>query len=390
MSGLPAGVASIEDLRRRAKRRLPRMVFDYIDGGADNERTMRSNSAAFRDIVWRPRGAVKFGEVDLGTTVLGQRLPFPIILAPVGSSRMFWPHGEEAAAAAAGEAGTIYTLSTLSGTRLEDVRAASQGTCWYQLYLCGGRDVAASAIARAKAAGYSALVVTIDTAVAGMRERDIRDGAPQLIARKFPAMLPYVPQVIARPWWLLDFFQEGGVMNFPNVVLPDGPMKYGDIGAQLAAAAVAWTDLDWIKELWDGPIIVKGVHVADDARRAVDAGASAVVVSNHGGRQLDGVAPSLHALPEVVKAVGDQVEVLLDGGIRSGADVATALAVGARAVLIGRAYAYGLAAGGKAGVAATIQILRSGLERTLRLLGCPSIHELSDEFYSLPDGWPNA
>lgn len=390
MSRLLPGVASIGDLRRRAKRRLPRMVFDYIDGGADNERTLRANVAAYEDLVWRPRGAVKFDHVDLSTSVLGRQLPFPIILAPVGSSRMFWPHGEEAAAAAAGEAGTIYTLSTLSGTRLEDVRAASKGVCWYQLYLCGGRDVAASAIERAKAAGYSALVVTIDTAVAGMRERDIRDGAPQLIARKIPGMLPYVPQVLARPGWLLEFFQEGGAMSFPNVVLPDGPMKYGDIGAQLAAAAVAWTDLEWIKELWDGPIVVKGVHIADDARRAVDAGASAVVVSNHGGRQLDGVAPSLHALPEVVDAVGDQVEVLLDGGIRGGADVAVALALGARAVLVGRAYAYGLAAGGKAGVATAIEILRSGLERTLRLLGCASVGELTDELYSLPAGWPGA
>jgi len=382
------GVASIADLRRKAQRRLPRMAFDYLDGGADAERTLRANVAAFDDIVWRPRGAVKFDNVDLSTTVLGQRLPFPMVLAPVGSSRMFWPHGEEAAAAAAGEAGTIYTLSTLSGTRLEDVRAAHQGTCWYQLYLCGGRDVAAAAIRRAKAAGYAALVVTIDTAVAGMRERDIRDGAPQLIERKLPDMLPYLPQVLARPRWLLEFFREGGIMNFPNVVLPDGPMKYGNIGTQLAAAAVTWADLNWIRELWDGPIIVKGVHVADDARRAVDAGAAAVVVSNHGGRQLDGVAPSLYALPEVVRAVGNQIDVLMDGGIRRGADVATALAVGARAVLVGRAYAYGLAAGGKHGVATAIEILRSGLERTFRLLGCSSLEELTDELYSLPAGWP--
>ncbi len=388
MSAAWPGVASIQDLRLKAKRRLPRMVFDYIDGGADDERTLRANEGAFHDIVWRPRGAVKFGQVDLNTTVLGHKLPFPIILAPIGSSRMFWPHGEEEAAAAAGEAGTIYTLSTLSGTRLEDVKAASEGACWYQLYLCGGRDVAASAITRAKNAGYSALVVTIDTAVAGMRERDIRAGAPQLIARKLPDMLPYVPQLLTRPWWLWEYFKGGGVMDFPNVALPDGPMKYGNIGAQLAAAAVCWDDLDWIRELWNGPIIVKGVHVADDARRAVDAGASAVVVSNHGGRQLDGVAASLYALPEVLEAVGAETEVLLDGGVRSGADVATALALGARAVLVGRAYAYGLAAGGKGGVATAIEILRSGLERTLRLLGCPSVNELDGRFYSMPQGWP--
>lgn len=388
MSSLTSGIASIADLRLRAKRRLPRMVFDYLDGGAENERTLRANEAAFHDVTWRPQGAVKFDSVDLSTSVLGHDLPFPIILAPVGSSRMMWPRGEAEAAAAAAEAGTIYTLSTLSGTRLEEVRESGKGACWYQLYLCGGRDVACGAIDRAKAAGYSALVVTIDTAVAGMRERDIRDGAPQLIARKLPDMLPHVHQLLTKPGWLMDFFREGGLMNFPNVVLANGPMPYDDIGSQLAAAAVTWNDLEWIREQWAGPIVVKGVHTADDARRAAAAGADAVVVSNHGGRQLDGVAPSLYVLPEVVAAVGDELEVLMDGGVRSGSDVALAVALGARAVLVGRAYAYGLAAGGRRGVALAIEILRGGLERTLRLLGCPSIHALNDSYYSLPPGWP--
>ena len=366
------------------------MVFDYIDGGAEDERTLRANEAAFAELTWRPRSAVVHPEVDLRTTVLGHELSLPVILAPVGSSRMFWPRGEAQAAAAAGEAGTVYTLSTLSGTRMEEVREASSGPCWYQLYLCGGREVGLEAIARAKACGYSALVVTIDTPVAGMRERDVRNGSAQLIARRFPDVVPFLPQVLVKPGWVLDFWRDGFPMDFPNILLPEGPMPYADIGAQLAAAAVSWDDVAWIAEAWDGPIVVKGVHTADDARRAVDVGASAVVVSNHGGRQLDGVAATLRVLPEVVAAVGDRVEVLLDGGVRRGGDVAKALALGARAVLVGRAYAYGLGAAGREGVAKAIDILRTELERTLKLLGCPSVHDLDASYLGPPAGWPAA
>ncbi len=355
------------------------MVFDYIDGGAEDERTMRANEDAFVGVTLRPHSAVVVPGVDLKTTVLGHDLALPFILAPVGSSRMFWPRGEAEAAAAAGAAGTLYTLSTLSGTRMEEVKAATSGPAWYQLYLCGGRDVALASIGRAADAGFSALVVTIDTPVAGMRERDVRNGSSQLISRNPVAMLPHVWQVLAKPGWLLDFQRDGGMMSFPNVMLADGPMSYGDIGAQLAAAATSWSDLAWIREAWQGEIVVKGVHTADDARQAVDNGASAVVVSNHGGRQLDGVAPSLHALPEVLAAAGGETEVLLDGGIRRGADIAKALALGAKAVLIGRAYAYGLAAGGRQGVALAIDILRSELERTMRLLGVASVRDLGAE-----------
>ncbi len=364
------------------------MAFDYIDGGAEDERTMRANEAVYDELTWRPRSAVVHPEVELGTTVLGHQLSMPVILAPVGSSRMFWPRGEAEAAAAAGAAGTIYSLSTLSGTRLEEVKAATNGPAWYQLYLCGGRDVGIKAIERAKACGYSALIVTIDTPVAGMRERDVRNGSAQLIARRFPEVIPFLPQVLSRPGWVLDFFRDGAQMSFPNIMLPEGPMPYTDIGAQLAAAAVSWSDIAWIADAWGGPIVVKGVHTADDARRAVGAGAAAVVVSNHGGRQMDGVAPTLRVLPEVLDAVGGQVEVLIDGGIRRGGDVAKALALGARAVLVGRAYAYGLAAAGREGVAKAIEILRSELERTLKLLGCPSVHELGDGYVALPPGWP--
>lgn len=388
MRALTPTTVSIADLRRKARRRLPRMAFDYIDGGAEDEITMRANERAYDDVLFRPKSAVVVPEVDIRTTVLGHELAVPFLLAPVGSSRLFWPRGEALAAAAAGKAGTLYTLSTLSGTRMEEVREASSGPCWFQLYLCGGRDVALKGIARAAACGYSALVVTIDTPVAGMRERDVRNGTAQLLTRKPLEMLPYVWQVAARPAWLLDFLQDGGLMSFPNIVLEDGPMGYGDIAAQLEAAAVGWDDLRWIAEAWDGPIVVKGVHTADDARRAVEVGAQAVVVSNHGGRQLDGVAPTLRVLPEVLEAVGGEVEVLMDGGIRRGSDMVKALALGARAVLVGRSYAYGLAAGGEAGVATAIEILRTELVRTMKLLGCGSLAELGEEYVKVPVDWP--
>jgi L-lactate dehydrogenase (cytochrome) len=200
-------------------------------------------------------------------------------------------------------------------------------------------------------------------------------------------MLPYLPQFLARPSWLLQFLADGGLMKFPNVVLPDGPMLYADVGTMLEQSTVTWNDLAWIRDAWQGPIVVKGVHTADDAKRAVDAGASAIVVSNHGGRQLDGVRATIQVLPEVVAAVGGQIEVLLDGGIRRGSDIARALCLGARAVLVGRAYAYGLGAAGGPGVDRAIEILRTGLVRTLKLLGCPSVQALDRSYLDVPDHW---
>jgi L-lactate dehydrogenase (cytochrome) len=377
---------NIEDLRRAAKRRLPRPVFEYIDGGAEGEVTLRENARAFEDISFHPRSAVAIPPPELGTTVLGTPISMPIILAPVGSSRMFWPRGEAVAAGVAGEAGTIYCLSTLSGTRLEEVKAATKGPAWFQLYLCGGRDIATRGIQRAKEAGYSALILTIDTAVAGMRERDLRNGSREMIARKLVPMMPYLPQILSRPGWLRGFLADGGMMKFPNVLLPDGPMLYNDVGTMLAQSTVTWDDLKWIRQVWDRPLIIKGVQIADDARRAADEGADAVVVSNHGGRQLDCVWPTIRVLPEVVKAVGDRIEVLVDGGIRRGGDVVKAVCLGAKAVLVGRAYAYGLAAAGAAGVRQSLDILHADLYRTLKLLGCPSVRELNASYVSR-DRW---
>ena len=383
----PPRVVNIADLRDLAKKRLPRVVFDYIDGGADAEWTMRENSRVFDDVLFRPRSAVATASVDLRTTVLGAPLELPFLLAPVGSARLFHPRGEEMAARAAGKAGTIYTLSTLSGCSVRDVKAATRGPVWYQLYLVGGREVATAGIERAKSCGCSALVVTVDTPVAGMRERDIRNGTSELVTGTLLTKFPHLFQLLARPRWLAAFLRDGGLMSFPNIVLKDGPMPYADVAAALEQSMVSWDDFRWIREAWQGPIVVKGVHTADDARRAIDHGAAAMVVSNHGGRQLDGVAPTLRVLPAVIAAANGQAEVLLDGGIRRGSDVVKALCAGARAVLIGRAYAYGLGAAGEAGVARAIEILRSDMVRTMKLLGCASVRDLDRSLVDMPAQW---
>jgi L-lactate dehydrogenase (cytochrome) len=389
MGRLPSHrVVNIADLRRLAKSRLPRVVFDYIDGGADDEITLGQNSRVYDTVTFRPRCAVAVAKCDLRTRVLGTSLELPLLLGPVGSTRMFYPRGEAVCARAAGDAGTVYTLSTLSGSTLEEVKGASTGPLWYQLYLVGGHDVARATIERARTAGFSALVVTIDTPVAGLRERDLRNGTKQLLTRRVWSMLPFVPQFLVRPRWLAGFLADGGLMTFPNVVLPEGPMLYADVGTALEQSMVCWQDLRWIREAWKGPLVVKGVHTGEDARRSIDEGADAIVVSNHGGRQLDGVAPTLRILPEVVAAVSGQTEVLVDGGIRRGSDIVKALCLGARAVLLGRAYAYGLAAGGGPGVARAIEILRTEVVRTLKLLGCASVAELDRSFVDLPPDWP--
>lgn len=381
-------VVNISDFRPLAQRRLPKAVFDYLDGGADGEITLRENCRAFDDIIFRPRCAVATPDCGLKTTVLGQQLSFPAMLAPVGYSRLMHPGGEVAAASAAGKAGTAYILSTISGHPMEKVRSASTGPVFYQLYLLGGRAAAEAAIDRARNAGFSALVVTIDTPVAGLRERDVRNGVKELLGINPVAMVPYLPNVLAHPQWLLQFLLDGGVPKLANVVIPGkGPLQMVDVGAALAASAVKWEDLRWIREHWRGPIVVKGVLIGDDAKRAVDEGAAAVSVSNHGGRQLDGVRPSIRALPEVVAAVQSQAEVWMDGGVRRGSDIVKALCLGARAVLCGRAYAYALSAAGEQGVSRALEILRADVERTVRLLGCPSVGALDESYIEVPISW---
>ncbi|MFI5093902.1 MAG: alpha-hydroxy acid oxidase [Candidatus Acidiferrales bacterium] len=381
-------VINIHDLRHLAQRRLPKVVFDYLDGGAESEVTLRENCRIFDDVTFRPRQAVAIPECDLRTQVLSADLAFPAILGPVGYSRLMHPGGEAAAAAAAGEAGLAYTLSTISGHKLENVRAASKGPVWYQLYLVGGRELAERAIDRARRAGFSALVVTIDTPVAGMRERDPRNGMKELLSGSFFSKLPFLPQMFTRPGWLASFLIDGGVPKLENIIIPgQGPMPLIDVTAALAQAVVTWEDIRWLKRIWTGPIVVKGVLTADDAKRAVDEGAAAIVVSNHGGRQLDGAPATLKVLPEVVAAVNGRAEVLMDGGVRRGSDIVRAICLGARAVLLGRAYAFGLAAAGKPGVTRALEILRDDVERTLRLLGCPSVSALNTSYLNIPKHW---
>ena len=381
-------VVCIEDFRPIARARVPKSVFDYLDGGAEGEVTLRENCRIFNDVTFRPRHAVEVAKCDLRTRVLGLDLALPFLLAPVGYSRVMHPGGEVAAARAAGRAGTGYILSTISGHKLEDVKAGSAGPVFYQLYLMGGRGAAEAGIERARVAGFSALVVTIDTPVSGIRERDYRNGMKELISGGPLEKIPFLPQILSRPGWLISFLLDGGVPLLPNVVVPGkGPMPLVDINAALAESTATWADFRWIREIWRGPIVVKGVLTGDDARHAIDVGAAAISVSNHGGRQLDGVPASLRALPEVVEAVKGRIEVFMDGGIRRGADIVKALCMGAQAVLCGRAYAYGLAAAGEAGVDRAIEILRTDLERTLRLLGCASVAELDRSYVNVPKSW---
>jgi L-lactate dehydrogenase (cytochrome) len=252
----------------------------------------------------------------------------------------------------------------------------------------GGRAAAEASIDRARRAGFAALVITIDTPVSGIRERDPRNGMVELLNPGLFQKIPYAEQFLTHPGWLLSFLKDGGVPPLHNVVLPGkGPMPLTDIGRALAASTVTWKDLTWIRQHWNGSIVVKGVLTGDDGHKAVDEGAAAIVVSNHGGRQLDCVSASLRALPEVVAAVNGRIEVLMDGGVRRGTDIVKALCLGARAVLCGRAYAYGLAAAGEAGVTRAIEILREDVKRTLVLLGCPSVAALDSSYVRIPKDW---
>jgi len=374
---------NIYDLRELASRRVPRIVFNYIDGGAEGEWTLRENRRAFDAVTFRPRQAVAMTACDLRTRVLGAELSMPILLAPVGYLRVMHPGGEVAAARAASNAGAGLVLSTVSGHRLEDVKAASTGQVWYQLYLTGGRAAAESAMRRAMDVGYKVLVITIDSTVIGYREREARDGMEQMLRGKLWSKIPFVPEILAHPRWLVRFLLDGGLPDMPNIVSPErGILRVRDAHTAMKREAFTWNDMPWIRALWKGPIVIKGVLSREDARSSLAHGAAAVIVSNHGGRQLDGVPASLQVLPKIVEEVKDKAEVLLDSGIRRGSDIVKAICLGARAVLCGRAYAYGLAAAGEAGVTRSLELLRSDLERCLRLLGCHSVRALNESYVS--------
>lgn len=372
---------NIEDLREQARRRVPKIVFNYIDGGAEGEWTLQENRRAFDAVTFRPRSAAAAPTCDLRTRVLGTELSMPILLAPVGYLRVMNPEGEIAAARAAGKAGVGLILSTVSGHRLEDVKAASTAPVWYQLYLTGGRAAAEGAMRRAMDVGYTVLVITIDSTVIGHRERESRDGMEQLLRGNMWSKIPFVPGILTHPRWLTRFLLDGGLPDMPNIVSPErGVLRVRDAHTAMKRQAFTWSDMQWIRALWKGPIVIKGVLSAEDARRSLDHGAAAVVVSNHGGRQLDGTPASLQVLPEIVEEVKDRAEVLMDSGIRRGSDIIKAICLGARAVLCGRAYVYGLAAAGEAGVTRSLDLLRADMERCLKLLGCPSVNVLDSSY----------
>jgi L-lactate dehydrogenase (cytochrome) len=388
-----ADAQTTDDLWKLLVQRVPPIVREYFRGGADSEITLRGNVHAFQQARTTARGAIRFDSLDLRTTVVNHELQVPWFVAPVGSLRSLWPKAEAVAAKVAGEFGTVKALSTVTGTPMEEVAAASAGKCWFQLYLCGGREVATRGIHRARKAGFSALILIVDTAVAGNRVGHARMKPAAALQsfeglrlgqrlRLFREKLRLLPQMLTHLSWLLGYWADGGMMQFVNVQLDEKgtPMPYADIATQLAASAVTWDDFRWIKEAWgDGPLIVKGVHNAEDAKRAEDCGASAVIWSNHGGRQEDRVPPTLHIVAEEMpKMARSKMDFMMDGGIRNGKDILIALSYGLKAVGLGRAYVAGLGAGGRAGMRRALEIIRAELERSMRLVGVRSINEIRE------------
>jgi L-lactate dehydrogenase (cytochrome) len=367
---------NVADARRVARRRLPGVVFDYVDGAADDEVTMRRNEAAFSEVAFTPRMAAGKIEPHLGVSVLGTAVDFPVLLAPCGLVRLLHPDGAPGAARAAASRRTLSVLSTVAGTPLETVVAEAGATPWYQLYSAGGLDEAQSLCDRAASAGVEVLVVTVDTPTLGNRERDVRNGVAPPLRIDAHNAIPLGMQVLVRPRWAAQLAATGIKLSRRGA----GPQGHGGGMLSSVSSPFSWDDVAHLRKRWHGPFVVKGVLTEGDARRAVESGADAVIVSNHGGRQLDGAPASLHALPGVVAAVGRDVEVLVDGGVRRGAHVVLALALGARAVLIGRPYLYGLAAAGERGVERILDILRAEMRRTMILMGCDSVDKLGPEW----------
>jgi L-lactate dehydrogenase (cytochrome) len=376
--------ASVADLRRIAKRRLPRGVFDYVDGAAEAERSMARNTDDFSAITFKPRVLRDVSAIDTSTTLLGRPLPLPLVFSPTGFTRMCDPEGELAVARAAARADLPYALSTLGTRSIEEVAAVSEGRKWFQLYVWRDRGLVKELVDRAATAGYEALVLTVDNPVFGKRERDVRRGftiPPQI----GPSTL--VDGAI-HPGWTWSFVRAEPI-RFANVVGRD----VGDGASAVTLAdyintqfdpTLSWRDVEWLRDVWNGPLVVKGVQTVEDARLAADAGVDAIALSNHGGRQLDDAPTPISLVAPVVDALGDRVEIICDGGVRRGSDIIKAVALGARAVSVGRAYLYGLGAAGERGVDHVVHLLTSDVRRTMALLGVSSIADLSPELLDLP------
>jgi L-lactate dehydrogenase (cytochrome) len=368
-----ADALTIDDLRTIAKRRTPRAAFDYVDGAADDEISLRRARQAFGDVEFQPAILRDVSKVDISRTVLGQRASLPFGIAPTGFTRMMHTEGEVAGACAAGAAGIPYTLSTIGTTSIEDVKAANpQGRNWFQLYMWKDRDRSMALVERAAAAGFDTLMITVDVPVAGARLRDARNGMtipPTLTVRT-------LLNAMTRPAWWFDFLTTEP-LEFASLASWQGTVA--EMLDAMFDPTMNYQDLAWLREQWTGHLVVKGIQTVDDARCATATGVDGIVLSNHGGRQLDRAPVPFHLLPHVVREVGGDTAVMLDTGIMSGADVVAAIAHGATFTLIGRAYLYGLMAGGRAGVDRAIAILAGQIERTMRLLGVSSLEELTPD-----------
>jgi isopentenyl diphosphate isomerase/L-lactate dehydrogenase-like FMN-dependent dehydrogenase len=386
MRDVASKIMNYEDAERFGRRRMPKSVAQLIEGGTGLGTTLTRNEQAFQALTFRPRTGLPVRTPDLSTTVVGHPVSMPVLTAPTGNVRVMHRDGEPAVARAAGEAGTIAVISSMMGYPIEEITAASPGTVFFQLYFVGGRANAEVMIDRAHRAGCGALVITIDQAAWAQRERNARARVDSPLSINLKNALRFAPQLAPHPAWLLDFVRDRMRMETPMWLTDDGrPTSMWKASATLLQDTPGFDDVAWLRELWKGPIIVKGVLTADDARRAVDVGADAVVVSNHGGNTIDGARPSIVALPEVVAAVDGRIEVLLDSGVRRGTDVARAVALGARAVLVGRPYVWALGAAGGPGVARVLEVFREQLSKSLILLGCPAISELDRSYLDLEE-----
>jgi isopentenyl diphosphate isomerase/L-lactate dehydrogenase-like FMN-dependent dehydrogenase len=367
---------STHDLRELARARLPRVCFDFVEGGAESEFSVRANRDGFESLTFRPRPLVDVGSRDQRVSVCGLPLASPVLLSPVGLPRIVGPHAEVDAARAAGRAGTIFTVATGASTPLETVAGAAGGPLWFQLYLWKDRDVYEGLVRRAQNLGYQALVVTVDVPLSSKRERDLRNGFTLPLALSIRDRLEAATR---HPRWVWDYLTSDPI-TFANLSgLQSGQRvtalsEY--VNRELNNPRATYEDLARLRALWRGPLLVKGILTPAAAHEAVQAGADGVIVSNHGGRQLDYAPATIDVLPEIVAEVGDRVEVLLDGGVRRGSDVIKALSRGARAVLVGRPWLWGVAAGGEAGVERVLTILREEIDICLALLGVPSVADL--------------
>ena len=380
MGNDPRRAHSIEELRAMARRRIPNFCFEYVEGGAEEESTLHRNRDVFADIAFRPRSLVDVSKRDIGIDLFGRRSAAPFMIGPTGFSGLLSREGDIALASAAAEAGIPYILSNASTVALERVVEAAGGRVWMQVYMYRTRDFVAKLAERAQRAQVEALVVTTDSAIYGKREWDLRN-----YARPLKLDLRNTFDVVAHPRWMMDVLWPRGMPKFANLgdLLPPGQDSVRGAASALAKEldpSLSWDDIRWLRDRWPGRLIIKGLMHPEDAVRAVSVGADGIVLSNHGGRQLDGSISAMEVLPEVVKEVNGRLAVMLDGGFRRGSDIVKAMALGADAVLLGRATSWGLAAGGRAGVDRAIEILKTEVDRVIGLLGCKSVAELDTRY----------